>query len=133
MTSQTLWEARKYEETQGDDRSGRHRQRLQIDYLCQNRSAFEPLHHGGDGGVQHGGLLERLVHGHDLSSFAQQGPAAAGAAEHPDQELGQREPGQHHLRGLRGAEQDDGDDQVLIHYHCGCPDAGNLSVRAEVF
>ena len=51
----------------------------------------EPLHHGRYGGVQHGGLLERLVHRSDLPE-SRSGSVAAGAAQYPDQELHQRQP-----------------------------------------
>ena len=51
----------------------------------------EPFHYGRYGGVQHGGLLERLVHRSDLPE-SRSGSAAAGVAQYPDQELHQRQP-----------------------------------------
>ncbi len=42
----------------------------QIEDFYTDRSAFKPLHHGGYGGVQHGGLLERLVYFHDIPAVS---------------------------------------------------------------
>lgn len=71
--------------------SCRDRRRIQMDGVRQNGHSSEPLHHGRHGRVQHGGLLERLVHRSDLPE-SRSGSAAAGAAQYPDQELHQRQP-----------------------------------------
>ncbi len=71
--------------------SRRDRRCLQVDRLCKDGHSAEPFHHGSYGGVQHGGLLERLVHRSDLPE-SRSGSAAAGAAQYPDQELHQCQP-----------------------------------------
>lgn len=71
--------------------SRRDRRCLQVDRLCKDGHPSEPFHYGRYGGVQHGGLLERLVHRSDLPE-SRSGSAAAGAAQYPDQELHQRQP-----------------------------------------
>ena len=40
--------------------------------------------YGGYGGIQYGGLLERLVYGNDLSALSRQSAAASGAAQYSD-------------------------------------------------
>ena len=71
--------------------SRRDRRCLQVDRLCKDGHPPEPFHYGRYGGVQHGGLLERLVHRSDLPE-SRSGSAAAGAAQYPDQEFYQRQP-----------------------------------------
>ena len=104
----------------------------EVPHLPQHHHPAVHAHHGGHGGLQHGGLLERLVHRFDLPDRQREGASAPGAAQRPDQEFGQRQPGQHHIGRLCRAEQADRDDQVLLHHRGGRPHAHHLSLCPEV-
>ena len=80
-----------------------------------------PSHHGGHGGVQHGGLLERLVHRPDLHDRRRPRPPAPGAAQYPHRQRNFRQPGQHDRRRVCRTEQAHRNDQVRLHHRGGRP------------